>query len=222
MIMANHTGQLDFGMQQWLKAHTCNPSEAMQQLWETTKELEDAEMLTSPEQLQLLAFLASSIGAKNAIEIGVYTGASALAVAEVLPKDGSLVACDLTDTYLQYATPAWQHAGVQSIIEMHIGPALETLQALLDDRKAITFDFMYIDADKINSLHYYEFGLRLLRSGGIIAIDNMFYGGQVADDSCNDPNTIATRELATFLFHDSRISYSLVPIGDGLALARVL
>ena len=104
---------------------------------------------------------------------------------------------------------------------MQIAPALETLQSLLDEGKAGTFDFMYIDADKINSKHYYEFGLQLLRKGGIIAIDNMFYGGQVADKACSDENTIATRELAAFLGDDNRITYSLIPIGDGLAIAII-
>jgi predicted O-methyltransferase YrrM len=217
--MANSTGQLDSNMQHWLFDHACSPSIAMRQLWEATQQLEDAEMLTSPEQLQFLAFLASSISAKTAIEIGVYTGASALAIAEVLPEDGKLIACDCTDEYLQYAAPAWEQAGVQQIIEMHIGPALETLQSLLDEGKTNSFDFMYIDADKINSKNYYEYGLQLLRSGGIIAIDNMFYGGQVTDESHTDENTVATRELAAFLLQDERVTYSLIPIGDGLAIA---
>lgn len=208
-------------MQHWFRDHACQPSKAMEQLWESTSELEDAQMLTSPEQLQFLAFLATTIGAVHAIEIGVYTGASALAIAEVLPKDGTLIACDLTDTYLQYAMPAWKLAGVDQIIDMQIAPALKTLQSLLDEGKAGSFDFMYIDADKTNSKQYYEFGLQLLRKGGIIAIDNMFYGGQVADNACNDENTIATRELAAFLGEDNRITYSLIPIGDGLAIALI-
>jgi predicted O-methyltransferase YrrM len=217
--MANHTGQLGSDMQKWLRDYACKPSGAMKRIWETTMELEDAGMLTSPEQLQFLAFLASSIGAINAIEIGVYTGASALAIAEVLPEQGTLIACDLTDEYMQYAMPAWELAGVDNIINFRIAPALETLQSLLDEGKANSFDFMYIDADKTNSKNYYEFGLQLLRMGGIIAIDNMFYGGMVADESCNDENTIATRELSAFLLADDRITYSLIPIGDGLAIA---
>jgi predicted O-methyltransferase YrrM len=179
-------------------------------------------MLTSPEQLQFLAFLAASIQTKNAIEVGVFTGASALAIAQVLPEDGKIVACDLTNEYLSSASSAWKDAGVAHKIDLRIAPALKTLQSLLNDGNANTFDFMYIDADKMNSKNYYEFGLQLLSSGGIIAIDNMFYGGQVADDNFNDENTVATRELAAFLVADTRIDYSLVPIGDGLALARVL
>lgn len=219
--MANHSGQLNEGMQQWLVSHASRPSVAMKQLWKSTKVLEDAEMLTSPEQLQFLAFLASSIGAIHAIEVGVYTGASALAVAEVLPEEGTLIACDLTDEYLSFAKCAWEAGGVAHKIEMQIGPALESLQSLIEDGNSNKHDFMYIDADKANSQNYYELGLTLLRPGGIIAIDNMFYGGQVADESCQDENTVATRNLATFLHADSRVAYSLLPIGDGLAIMRI-
>ena len=183
--------------------------------------LEDGEMLTSPEQLQFLSFLALSIETKNAIEVGVFTGASTLAIAEVLPEDGTIVACDLTTDYLVHASPAWKEAGVEHKIDLKIGPALKSLQTLLDEGKSNMFDFMYIDADKMNSKNYYEFGLQLLRVGGIIAIDNMFYGGQVADDSFDDANTIATRTLATDLIEDQRVDYSLLPIGDGLAIARI-
>jgi caffeoyl-CoA O-methyltransferase len=193
----------------------------MQTLCNKTLTLEDGEMLTSPEQLQFLSFLALSIETKNAIEVGVFTGASTLAIAEVLPEDGTIVACDLTTDYLVHASPAWKEAGVEHKIDLKIGPAMESLQTLLDEGKSNMFDFMYIDADKMNSKNYYEFGLQLLHAGGIIAIDNMFYGGQVADDSFDDANTIATRKLAADLIEDQRVDYSLLPIGDGLAIARI-
>lgn len=220
--MANQSLQLTKDMHCWLKNHACRPSTVMATLCKKTMELEQGEMLTSPEQLQFLAFLAKSIGAKNAIEIGVYTGASALAIAEVLPENGTIVACDLTEEFIPIASPAWKEAGVSNAIDLRIGPAIDTLNTLLDEGKANTFDFMYIDADKTNSKNYYEYGLQLLSQGGIIAIDNMFYGGQVADVTCDDANTLATRELAAFLINDDRIDYSLIPIGDGLALARIL
>jgi len=193
----------------------------MQTLCNKTLTLEDGEMLTSPEQLQFLSFLALSIETKNAIEVGVFTGASTLAIAEVLPEDGTIVACDLTTDYLVHASPAWKEAGVEHKIDLKIGPAMESLQTLLDEGKSNMFDFMYIDADKMNSKNYYEFGLQLLHAGGIIAIDNMFYGGQVADDSFDDAKTIATRKLAADLIEDERVDYSLLPIGDGLAIARI-
>ena len=219
--MANRTGQLQTQMQEWLQLHACRQSSAMQKLCNETLELEDGEMLTSPEQLQFLAFLATSISAKNAIEVGVYTGASALAIAEILPEGGTVVACDLTDQYATYALPAWKYGNVEDKVQLSIGPAIETLQMLIDEGKENAFDFMYIDADKTNSKNYYELGLQLIREGGIIAIDNMFYGGQVADTSINDPNTVATRELAAFLLTDKRVDYSLIPIGDGLAVTRI-
>ena len=220
--MSSKTNSLDPRMQAWLQTHACRPSAAMKTICDATLIHPEGGMLTSPEQLQFLAFLAASIQTKNAIEVGVFTGASALAIAQVLPEDGKIVACDLTNEYLSSASSAWKDAGVAHKIDLRIAPALKTLQSLLNDGNANTFDFMYIDADKMNSKNYYEFGLQLLSSGGIIAIDNMFYGGQVADDNFNDENTVATRELAAFLVADTRIDYSLVPIGDGLALARVL
>jgi predicted O-methyltransferase YrrM len=219
--MANQTNQLNIKMQEWLQLHASNPSEAMVQLCKQTQSLEDAEMLTSLEQLQFLSFLATSINAKKAIEVGVYTGASALAVAEVLPTDGGLIACDSTDEYLPIAKPAWEQGGVAKKIEVKVGPALETLQTLLDEGYANTFDFMYIDADKTNSKNYFEFGIQLIRCGGMITIDNMFYGGYVADETQQDENTQATRDLAKHLIQDDRITYALIPIGDGLATCIV-
>ena len=220
--MAHKTGNLDANMGLWFRAHACRPSAAMSKLCKETGTLEDGEMLTSPEQLQFLSFLAASIGAKNAIEIGVYTGASALAVAEVLPEDGTIVACDTSHKNIHLASSAWKEAGVEHKIDVKIAPALVTLQVLIDEGKENHFDFMYIDADKTNSKNYFEFGIKLLRSGGIITIDNMFYGGQVAHESLDDENTAATRDLAAFLLTDTRVDYALLPIGDGLAIARII
>ena len=219
--MSSKTNQLDEAMRSWMHTHAIRESLAMTSLREITTTLEDSDMQTSPEQLQLLALLAKSIGSINAIEVGVYTGASAMAIAEVLPNDGTLIACDLTDEYLSVATPAWDAGGVTGRIEMRIGPAIDTLTTLLDDPRCGTFDFMYIDADKTNSQNYYELGLRLLRAGGIITIDNMFYGGQVADETFQDESTVATRDLAAHLLGDDRVDYCVVPIGDGLAIAHI-
>ena len=219
--MSSKTNQLDDAMRSWMHTHALRESPEMTSLRKATATLEDSEMQTSPEQLQLLALLAKSIGATNAIEVGVYTGASALAIASVLPIGGTLVACDLTDEYLSIAIPAWDAGGVTDRIDMRVGAAIETLTALLEDPRCGTFDFMYIDADKINSKNYYELGLRLLRAGGLITIDNMFYGGKVADNSCDDESTVATRYLAAHLLADDRVDYSIIPIGDGLAIAHI-
>jgi len=204
-----------------MRKYAVRTSRAMLDLHEVTSVLDDAEMQTSPEQLQFLSFLANSIGTKQAIEVGVYTGASALAIAEVLPKDGTLDALELSDENLETARQAWTAGGVLDRIKVRIGPAMQTLTSMLDEPLAGTDDFMYIDADKVNNKGYYELGLQLVRSGGIIAIDNMFYSGMVADPSCNDESTIAIRELAALMLTDNRIDYSLVPIGDGLAIARI-
>ncbi len=219
--MSSKTNQLSDAMSSWIHDHSLRTSSASMSLFQETATLEDGLMITSPEQLQFLAFLATSINAKQTIEVGVFTGASALAVAEVLPNNGRVVACDLTDEYLPIATKAWDEAGVSKKIDLRIGPALNTLQELIDEGQAGTFDMMYIDADKVNSHNYFELGLKLMRSGGIIAIDNMFYGGQVADSAYDDDeNTIATRALTDALHGDNRVDFTLIPIGDGLALMR--
>lgn len=218
--MSRRTIQVDTELHQWLLEHSLRDTDAHRDLREHTGTLDDGGMQTSPEQSQFLAFLARSIGATQAIEVGVYTGASALAIASALPHDGRLVACDISDEHLHTAIEAWTAAGVDVRIESRIGPAIDTLKSMLDEPEAGHYDFMYVDADKANSLNYYELGLRLVRSGGIICIDNMFRGGRVADPSITDESTVATRELALHLLGDDRVDYSLVPIGDGLALAR--
>ena len=219
--MSSKTNQLSDAMSSWIHEHSLRTSSASISLFQETATLEDGLMITSPEQLQFLAFLATTINAKQTIEVGVFTGASALAVAEVLPNNGRVVACDLTDEYLPIATKAWDEAGVSKKIDMRIGPALNTLQELIDEGQTGSFDMMYIDADKVNSHNYFELGLKLMRSGGIIAIDNMFYGGQVADSAYDDDeNTIATRALTDALHGDNRVDFTLIPIGDGLALMR--
>ena len=219
--MSARTIQVDDQLHDWLLEHSLRDTEAHRALREHNLGLEDGGMQTSPEQSQFLAFLARSIGSTRAIEVGVYTGASAMAVAHALPHDGRLVACDISDEHLQTAMATWKAAGVDVRIESRIGPAVDTLTAMLDEPEAGHYDFMYVDADKENSLNYYELGLKLLRTGGIICIDNMFRGGDVTDASCNDDSTVATRELARFLLTDERVDYSLVPIGDGLALMHI-
>ena len=219
--MSSKTNQLSDAMSSWIHEHSLRTSSASISLFQETATLEDGLMITSPEQLQFLAFLATTINAKQTIEVGVFTGASALAVAEALPNNGRVVACDLTDEYLPIATKAWDEAGVSKKIDMRIGPALNTLQELIDAGQTGTFDMMYIDADKVNSHNYFELGLKLMRTGGSIAIDNMFYGAQVANSAYDDDeNTTATRALTDALHGDNRVDFTLIPIGDGLALMR--
>lgn len=218
--MSSRTGHLAEAMQSWLHEHSLRETDVQRQLRDSMKSFPDGEMLTSAEQVQLMALLAKSIGTKRAVEVGVFTGYSALGIAKILPEDGTLYACDMSEEFLAVAREWWEKAGVAGKIESRLGPGEDSLKALLDEGLGGSIDFMYVDADKVNSSTYYELGLRLLRSGGMIGLDNMFLGGRVADVSDNDPNTLATRALALKLLADERVDYSLLPIGDGLGLAR--
>lgn len=218
--MSAKTMQLDDAMQAWLHTQSLRLTDVQEALHLETEQHPEGEMQTSAEQLQFMAFLARSIGARNAIEIGVFTGASAIAIAQALPGDGVLHACDIDATTLAIAESWFARAGVQARIQSHLGPGADSMRTLLDDGHAGTIDFIYIDADKTNSDTYFELGLELLRQGGLIAIDNMFRGGRVADENAQDDSTVATRTLAAKLHADERIDYSLLPIGDGLALGR--
>ena len=181
----------------------------------------EGEMQTSPEQVQLLALLLKMMNARRVIEVGVFTGYSAMGMAMALPDDGVLVACDLSSDHMAVAQSWWDRAGVSERIEPRIGPAIESLEAMLADGQGGTYDFMYFDADKEAFLEYYELGLKLLRPGGLLTFDNMFRGGRVADPSVTDASTEATRSLARKLLEDDRVEYSLNPIGDGLAIAML-
>jgi predicted O-methyltransferase YrrM len=177
-------------------------------------------MQIAPEQGQFMALLARLMGAKRCIEVGVFTGYSSLAVALALPPGGRIVACDISEEYTAVARRYWAEAGVESRIELRIAPALLTLDALLEEGGAGTWDFAFIDADKGAYLEYYERLLRLLRPGGLIAVDNTLWDGDVADPGNMEPDTVAIRAFNAQLRDDARIDLSLVPIGDGVTLAR--
>lgn len=185
-----------------------------------TEALPLASMQISPEQGQFMALLVDLIGARRALEIGTFTGYSALRVALALPADGRLVACDVSADYTRVARRYWAEAGVDGKIDLRLAPALETLDSLLEAGQAETFDFAFIDADKENYDGYYERSLQLVRKGGLIAIDNMLWSGSVIDADRQDKETQAIRDLNTKLRHDQRIDLSLLPVGDGLALLR--
>jgi caffeoyl-CoA O-methyltransferase len=178
-----------------------------------------AGMQISPEQGQFMALLVRLIGARRALEIGVFTGYSALAVALALPEDGRLLACDISRDYTRVGQPYWQQAGVAHKIELRLAPAIETLDAQLAGGAAEAFDFAFIDADKSGYDAYYERCLRLLRPGGLLAIDNTLWGGSVARPA-QDADTAALQRLNAKLHRDERVDLSLLPIGDGLTLAR--
>ncbi len=217
--MSRETGSLSSDMQAWLHEHSLRETEVQRALRLEMASHPEGGMQTSPEQVQFMGQLFAGIGGRRAIEVGVFTGYSALAIAHAMPADGELIACDVSEEFMAIARSWWEKDGMSDRITSRVGPAAESLQALLDEGQAGTFDFMYVDADKESSPVYYELGLKLLRTGGFIAIDNMFLGGKVVDPAENGSNVIATREIARVLHDDQRVSYSLIPVGDGLALA---
>jgi caffeoyl-CoA O-methyltransferase len=166
-----------------------------------------------------MGLLVHLIGAKKTLDIGTYTGYSSLCIAQALPDDGRLVACDISREWTDIARRYWQKAGVEQKIDLRLASALKTLQGLLEGREQ-DFDFAFIDADKTNYDGYYEYCLQLVRPGGLIAIDNVLWDGAVADNSINDDDTKAIRALNKKIHADPRVEISLVPIADGLTLAR--
>jgi predicted O-methyltransferase YrrM len=190
----------------------------LQQLRQETANHPMSQMQIAPEQGQLMALLVQLMGAKKTLEVGVFTGYSSLAVALALPPDGKVVACDVSEEYTAIAQRYWQLAGVADKIDLRIAPALETLDALLATGQANTFDFAFIDADKSNYDNYYERSLQLIRQGGLIAIDNVLWSGQVADPAVQDTRTQVIRSLNDKLHQDDRISLSMLAISDGLTL----
>lgn len=182
-----------------------------------------AAMQISPEQGQFMALLARLTGAVRCIEVGVFTGYSSLCVARALPEGGRIVACDVSEEYTAIARRYWAEANLSERIDLRLAPALDTLDGLLADDRAGHFDFGFIDADKENYLGYYERLLRLVRPGGLIAVDNTLWSGRLAKPPADDDDadTRALRAFNRVLHADDRIDLSLVPIGDGLSLARI-
>lgn len=192
----------------------------MRALREETAAMPESGMQIGPDQGQLLGFLIRLTGAKRAIEIGTFTGYSALAVAQALPPGGTLVCCDVSEKWTAIGRRYWTEAGVAARIDLRIAPALETLAALEAAGAAGQFDFGFIDADKENYDSYYEALLRLVRPGGLIAIDNVLWDGAVADPDNNSPSTAALKALNAKIRDDARVDRCLVPIGDGVTLVR--
>ncbi len=176
-------------------------------------------MQISPEQGAFMALLVRLIGAKKTIEVGTFTGYSALVVAEALPEDGRIIACDVSEEWTSIARDFWERAGLRNKIDLRLRPATETLDEIIDQGGADSFDFAFIDADKANYDDYYERCLVLLRPGGLVGIDNVLWGGRVADDTTNDDDTLAIRALNEKVRTDQRVSATILPIGDGLTLA---
>ncbi len=217
--MANKTLSLSNTLYAYLVEHSVREPEILQRLRAETAQDSMSMMQIGPEQGQFMQLLVRLMGAKNCLEVGVFTGYSSLAVALVLPADGHIVACDVSEKWTAIARKYWKEAGVAAKIDLRIAPALSTLEELIASGKAGSFDFAFIDADKINYLNYYERALTLVRTGGLIAVDNTLWGGQVIDKKTKSDDTQAIRRFNDRLRSDLRIHLSLLPIGDGLTLA---
>jgi predicted O-methyltransferase YrrM len=207
-------------LMQYIRGVTNREQDVFRRLREETAKLPNSVMQISPEQGQFMDMLVRMVGAKHALEVGVFTGYSSTTVALALPPDGKLIACDVSEEYTSMARRYWKEAGVEHKIELRLGPAVATLDALLAQSKANSFDFAFIDADKENYDHYYERALKLLRPGGLIVIDNVLWHGKVWDESVQDADTRAIRALNKKLHHDERVDLSLIAVGDGMTLAR--
>jgi predicted O-methyltransferase YrrM len=218
--MSVRTLNIDARLYDYLLAVSVREPRLLAELREETSRLPSAGMQISPEQGQLLRMLVELLGARRCLEVGVFTGYSSTCVALSLPEDGRLVACDVSAEYTDVARRYWHLAGVQDRIDLRLAPALTTLDALVAAGETGSFDFAFIDADKENYGAYYERCLALLRPGGLIAIDNVLWGGSVADPSNVTASTRSIRALNERLHADERVSICLVPIGDGLFLAR--
>ena len=192
---------------------------ALKELRTETEKLPSSMMQICPEQGALMGNLIRLIAAKKTIEVGTYTGYSAMAVALALPDDGEVVACDVSEEWTSVAKKAWEKAGIANKIDLLLAPASNTLDALLEEGKEGSFDFAFIDADKTNYQIYYEQCLKLIRQGGVIVIDNVLWGGAVTDSNRNDADTETIRELNQFIATDERVSISMIPVGDGLTVA---
>jgi caffeoyl-CoA O-methyltransferase len=218
--MSARTLALSDELHAYLLSVTLRDHDVFRRLREETSHLENGGMQISPEQGQFMQLLIKLIGAKRTLEVGVFTGYSSLCVATALPDNGQIVACDVSEEYTSIARRYWQEAGIAHKINLHLGPAVDTLERFLNDGQQNSFDFAFIDADKEPYPIYYEHCLQLVRPGGLIAIDNVLRGGSVADQTNHDRDTLIIRTLNQNLHTDDRIDLSLVPIGDGLTLAR--
>jgi len=217
--MSNKTLFLNDNIYDYLLSNSLRDRDILKRLREETAREPMAAMQISPEQGQFMGLLVKLMGVSKALELGVFTGYSSLCVALALPSQGRLVACDINETWTNVARRYWREAGVSEKIDLHLAPALETLSHLISIGESGTFDFVFIDADKENYDAYYERSLRLLREGGLMMIDNVLWGGRVADHHSNDEATAAIRALNKKLLNDDRIDLTLLPLGDGLTLA---
>lgn len=213
-----HTEITD-ALAEYIRSITLREPPALKEQRDATAGHACATMQTAPEQGQLLHLLARITGARKTLEVGVFLGYSSTWVALALPPGGKVIACDVSEEYTARARQTWKEAGVEDRIELRLGPALQTLDAMIAGGESGTFDFAFIDADKGNYSNYYDRVLELLRPGGLVAIDNVLWGGKVIDPADSDPDTPAILAFNQKVHADKRVAISLIPLGDGLTLA---
>jgi len=218
--MSNRTITLSDGLYAYLLDTSLREPPLLKRLRDETAAHPQARMQISPEQGQFMQLLSKLIGARRCIEVGVFTGYSSLAMALALPADGRILACDVSEEFTSVARRYWKEAGVAGKIELVLAPATETLDARLKAGEAGSYDLAFIDADKANYANYYERILKLLRPGGLVLVDNVLWSGRVLDADDRSEDTAAIRNFNQALHHDERVDLSLLPIGDGLTLAR--
>ncbi|QBQ55896.1 class I SAM-dependent methyltransferase [Nitrosococcus wardiae] len=218
--MSNKTLQITDDLYDYLLSVSLRETDILRELREETSTMPRANMQISPEQGQFMALLIELLGAQKTLEVGVFTGYSALWVALALPSEGRIVACDIDPDWTAIAQRYWQRAGVANKIDLRLGPAIQTLDQLIEAGEAGTFDFAFIDAEKVEYEDYYQRALELLRPGGLIAVDNVLRAGRVIDPSFTDEDTGAIRAFNLARLKDERVTLSMVPIADGLTLAR--
>lgn len=216
--MTNRTLQLNDALYAYLCSHSLREPPVLAALRAETAGMPRSGMQIAPEQGQFMALLAELLGVERYLEVGTFTGYSALAVALALPETGRVITCDIDRETTAIAQNFWTEGGVRGKIDLRLGSAVETLDSLASNGEI--FDFIFIDADKENYDAYYERALRLARTGGLIAIDNVLWSGRVADPAHDEPSTTALRALNTKVASDPRVSVSMLPLGDGLTLAR--
>lgn len=219
--MSRTTIQIDEALNDYLREVSVRETDVMTRLREETAELEAAMMQISPEQGQLMTLLVELLGVQRALEVGTFTGYSALCIADAMSPGSQLICCDVSEEWTDIARRYWAEADLEDRIDLHLRPAMETLEALVEDGRAGDFDFAFIDADKANYDGYYERCLELVSTGGLIAVDNTLWSGAVVDEANTEESTEAIRALNAKIAEDERVTPSVVPIGDGLTLARV-
>lgn len=218
--MSHRSITMNEALYDYLVTNSVREPEVLAELRAETAPLPNSGMQIGPEQGQFMALLVELLGARRTLEIGVFTGYSSTVVALALPADGRIIACDVSEEYTSIARRYWQKAGVAHKIDLRLGPAVETLEELIASGAGGSFDFAFIDADKEHIDQYYEHALALIRQGGLLAVDNALWIGEVVNADSNNTAVRSIRALNAKAHRDPRVSVSLIPVGDGLLLAR--